>query len=165
MPDVILTEQHERLAYHIACARDLAAQLIGRTPAHGAGAQGSDDALAANIDGARAEVAFWEMTGRECQVHAINLMPNLGELEGDAIWRGKVIEIRSTAYTNGHLIVHPHERPERFYVLCIADHPLYRFPGYLRGQDAQIGCYLRDPDPRGERNFWIPQDHLSAWRL
>jgi hypothetical protein len=161
---VCLDEHHQELAYHIAAARDIAARISGRAPAYGAAEQGTAGALSTNIEGAAAEVAFWLFTNYEATINAVMLMRNLHEIEADAIWRGQKIEIRATAHRDGHLILRRRDKPDSFYALCIIQHPEYRFPGYLRGRDGQIGAYTHPGREGQESGFWIPQDHLSHWK-
>lgn len=160
---ICLDEEHQALAYHIAAARDIAARIQNREPGRNTYAQGTEGALAINVEGASAEVAFWVFTHYQARVNGVILLPKLKDIEADAIWHDTLIEVRATEHRDGHLLVYPKDKPESVYVLCIRNHPEYRFPGYLRGKDAQIGAYLRHSEDRGS-SYWVPQDHLSRWR-
>jgi hypothetical protein len=160
---ITLVEYERQLGWHIASARALAAHIQGRGAAHGA-PDTEPNPQTFEVVAARSEVAFWKLTGMHCRINAFILVSHLTDIDGDAIWEGGRYEVRSTEYATGHLIVHPTDNPDSTYVLCVVDDPVYSFPGYIAGRDAMVPEFELERDPRGERNFWVPQHRLIRWQ-
>lgn len=76
---------------------------------------------------------------------------------------GRAWEIRATPRDNGALIVRDNDADDRWYVLVIADPPLFRIVGALQGGAAKRPEWLRNPG--GRRPSWfVPQDAVPPLR-
>lgn len=86
--------------------------------------------------------------------------------EGDV---GRNLQVRSTRYPNGELIVRPSDPDTSTFVLVTCRAPDYEICGWIRGVDAKQNQYVRtnDYDPRP---YWsVPQSDLhpinvTKWR-
>lgn len=78
----------------------------------------------------------------------------LSSLPGDV---GR-LQVRSTCYMSGKLIVHPSDPDDAPFVLAVLREPEIKFCGWMRGADAKILGERRDGVSGPE--FWVAQSQL-----
>ncbi len=110
------------------------------------------DPWGVDIEGACAELAVAKMLGRYW--HAIVANPN--GLPGDA---GEY-QVRSTAHTNGQLVVYEHDPDEAMFVLVTGRAPLLTIRGWLRGSLAKREKWWREQAKVPA--YFVPQDELRS---
>ena len=91
----------------------------------------------------------------------------------DSYWTGSVDtfhdtpdigawEVRSTARSDGCLIIRQNDPPERRYVLVTGEPPTMVIRGWLRGDEARRTEFARNPG--GHRDAWfVPQSALHSF--
>lgn len=70
------------------------------------------------------------------------------------------IQVRTTVYRDGCLLLHRDDIPEHRYVLVVADVPRYWLIGWMWGRDGMRDEWWRDPTGRAPAYF-VPQDALA----
>ncbi|WP_439372946.1 hypothetical protein [Bradyrhizobium sp. DASA03120] len=102
-----------------------------------------------DIDGAAAEMAvakalgtYWEATNQSFK------NPDLLNLQ-----------IRSTNWCDGHLIIRPNDSESERFVFVVASPPLYRIMGWITGRDARVEKFWRE-DKNG---WWVPASELHGF--
>lgn len=114
------------------------------------------DAIATDIHGAIAEATVAKALGLYC---------NLASSDRSIADVGTNIEVRSTPYPNGPLVVRPKDKEDAKYYLVAGMYPNTRIVGWLLGKDAmnkrfwvtknKDGNELKDP-------YWkVPQSELN----
>lgn len=75
------------------------------------------------------------------------------------------VEVRSTTRDDGCLIIRHNDDADRWYVLIVGEPPLLRVAGYIKGEDAKIAEWVRDPH-RQRPAWFVPQSALKPypWR-
>jgi hypothetical protein len=80
------------------------------------------------------------------------------------------IEVRTTNYKNGHLILRDNDSINRKYIFCTVDYNAVKLIGWINGKDGMVAKYYRSEEktksmfknPRAIRPAWfIPQDDLN----
>lgn len=80
------------------------------------------------------------------------------------------IEVRSTNYSNGHLILRHHDLTNRKYVLCTVTYDAVRIMGWIDAKEGMVDKYYRSEEktkslfknPRVLKPAWfIPQNDLK----
>lgn len=108
-----------------------------------------------HIDGACAELAVCKALG----IYWIALSGPTAE--GDV---GRNIQVRSTRYADGHLIIRSRDSDNARYVLVTCRAPAYVVAGWMTGTEAKTDMFLRTND-RDPRPFWeVPQIALHPFR-
>lgn len=70
------------------------------------------------------------------------------------------VEVRATAYEDGHLVIRDNDADDRIFVLVTGSAPEVEIRGWIRGIDAKRDEFLRDP--HGYRQAWfVPQGALG----
>jgi len=86
-------------------------------------------------------------------------------------WRGKgetwlpdvgKVDVRTTPYPNGKLIVHDGDDPDRRYYLLTGLNGTYIVRGYMRGQEAINPKYWSDPTGKNRHAYFVPQKNLVS---
>jgi len=106
---------------------------------------------ATDIDGAAAEMAFAKYKDTYWSGHVNS-------------WKAAdvgVYHVRSTNYSNGHLIIRPNDPDGVIFVLVIADAPYFRIVGTIPSDKAKLHAYRRDGTDGESDAWWIPQHHLT----
>ena len=103
-----------------------------------------------DIEGACAEMAYAKASGVYWGGHINSFKaPDVG-----------CIQIRSTKYFDGKLIIRENDNLSQNYVLVITKCPVYSIVGYIRGSDA-IADHKKT-SPNGKSSAWfIPQRFLK----
>lgn len=77
---------------------------------------------------------------------------------------GDVIQVRTTDYRSGRLILRKEDNPEHIYVLVINDMPRFRIVGWMQGRDMKQKKYV--DNPKGQNlnpAFFVPQNDLNPF--
>jgi hypothetical protein len=107
---------------------------------------------ATDIDGAASEMAVSKYLRRYWSGHVRNFT-------GDDVLGG--IQVRSTVYEQGKLILRPDDPDDAFFILVVANAPIYSIRGGIFARDGKIDAYFRPCDPvEGSPAWWVPQDAL-----
>jgi hypothetical protein len=101
-----------------------------------------------DIDAAAAEMVVSKLLGRYWSGHTNNFF-------GDDVAGG--IQVRSTTYQDGKLIVRACDGDAAVFVLVTASPPRYSVMGWMRGGDAKIEKYFRPGNGEGSDAWWVPQ--------
>lgn len=121
---------------------------LGRAGSHGLN---SNTDWQLHIEGAMAECAlakflnvYWEGKGKFNGVDV-----------GD-------VDVRSTRYDNGKLIIHPSDDDNRKYYLLTGIDGNYIVRGWIWGRDAKNQMYWSDPSGKNRPAYFVPQDKLNG---
>lgn len=139
---VRLTKEEAREAAFVGVERQLDAIYSGRFDHE---RTGRDDAWGNHIEGACAERAF-------CKAMNLPWVGKVNTFHGEADV-GQDFEVRSTKYTNGHLIVRPPDPDDRLYVLMTGQVPLFVPRGWVAGDEAKHESYWQ----REKGAWYVPQ--------
>lgn len=114
----------------------------------------SDRGIEIHLEGAWSEGAF-------CYIFGLPLSLGIDTFKAADI--GANIQIRSTKYPGGKLLVKKQDNPEHIYVLMCGEFPTYRAAGYITGQEARQEKYWGELKSHysGPPCFIIPQSELS----
>lgn len=106
---------------------------------------GPDSDWVYNINGACSECAVAKYLGLYWGGHVRSFKnPDIGDLQ-----------VRSTTYKDGHLIIKENDNPDHVYVLVIASEPDYYIVGAIKGSKAKEHKKRDDG-----KSWWIPQSSL-----
>jgi hypothetical protein len=72
------------------------------------------------------------------------------------------VDVRTTVYQNGRLILHPSDDDDRKYYLLTGHAGEYAVRGWIYGYDGKHSDYW--DDPKGNRGaYFVPQERLETW--
>ena len=71
------------------------------------------------------------------------------------------LEVRSTKYKTGRLIIHPEDKDESKYILVTGINGVYSIHGWMFGKDGKNPKYWDDPS-KGRAAYFIPQEDLHS---
>jgi hypothetical protein len=106
---------------------------------------------ATDIDGAAAEQAVSKHLGRYWGGHIYNF-------NGDDVSGG--IQVRSTSYHDGCLIIRESDADNSIFVLVVASAPSYTIIGWIKASDAKKAKYFRQGNGAGSDAWWVKQSDL-----
>lgn len=150
MIEVTFTHYELRMAAMIGVERQLEAIRFLRVHKYEFAGSGWD----IHIEGALAELAVAK--ARNSYWTALARDP--GELPGDV---GHV-QVRSTKYRNGSLIVHPEDPDDAPFVLVVRyDEHTFHVIGWLYGKEAKQDEFWTDKNGNGRFAFFVPQGRLK----
>ena len=115
-----------------------------------------DDFWELDIEGMLAEAAVAKALG-------VVYDPRPGTL--DTAW-GDVapgVQVRSTKYGNGHLLVHGSDFDEHVFVLVTGAQGSYNLAGWIQAKNAKSDRYWKTVKQRSA--FWIPQSALRPFKV
>lgn len=110
-----------------------------------------------DINGALAEQAF-------CKAAGIYFSPNNNAFSGADIV-GTNVQVRTTSYKNGRLIVREGDDLDCVYVLAIIAFPEVTLVGWISGKDAAKKKYLDDAGKKRKPAWFVPQEDLNPFPL
>lgn len=148
---VTLTEQELRIAATAGIERRLSAMQNQRQGAHGFN---RDDFWQLDIEGLCAEWAVAKALG-------VYYVPVVGELDtelGDVLPN---VQVRSTKYETGHLLVHKTDPDDHRFVLVTGGCGNYVIPGWIYGRDAKREEWWKTH--KGRSAYWVPQSGLRKF--
>lgn len=101
-----------------------------------------------DINGAAAEMAVAKMLNVHWN-HGVGTFksPDVGDLQ-----------VRSTTYADGNLIVRPNDADESLYILVVCDTPVYNVIGFIGGADAKRVGTINEKF--GAPAWFVPQSKL-----
>lgn len=150
-PIVRLTEGEVAASLLIAAVRRLESNRSGREDNH----HGKKDPWMDEIDGAAAEIAYCKFRGQFWS-------PGVNTFHGAD--HGTKIQIRSTQYDTGCLIIRPKEDPpSHYYVLATGHIPVFQIRGWILGKAGMLPQYLKSPNGRPPAYF-VPQSLLTPFK-
>jgi hypothetical protein len=117
--------------------------------------------------GCRVTEALWERdiigTIGEYAVSRVVGLPwrscsDVDTLHGDLDAEEARVQVRSTGYADGHLIVEDSDHDADVFALAVVQWNEVRVPGWIVGADAKSATFRKDT-PRGAK-FYVPQHRL-----
>jgi len=147
MCEITLTNHELLMASSVGTMRNIASIKAGARDNHGAKI-GYDWTTA--IEGACGELAAARALGRYWN-GSINTFKDDGDI-------GYNLEVRTTHYQNGCLIVRPADKDESIYLLVIGVAPRYRVVGWIVGGKAKTPEWLSSR-PDGRPAAWFVPQH------
>ena len=115
------------------------------------------DRWQADIEGALAEMAVVKVL-RQPWTGSI---PN-GEFKGADV--GDKVQVRSTRYADGCLILYPNDYDAHLYVLCVGAYGTYRLAGWVSGSAGKDARYWMGDGVKQWPAFFVPQKALRPIR-
>ena len=121
-----------------------------------------DERIAQEMTGMLAELAVIAFFGIK-QDPNVNTFHKVADVLDD-------IEVRSTTYQNGHLILRDNDAVDRNYIFCTVNYNLVRLIGWISGKEGMSDQYFRSEsttrtmfkNPRAVRPaHFIPQNELK----
>jgi hypothetical protein len=109
------------------------------------GAERIEDTWGSDINSRGSEHAFGKAIGKKPTPIDLDKR-KLGDVDGK--------EVRWTRHSNGHLIIHPWDEPNRNYVLVTGRDGAFVLRGYLAGR---VGMRV---GKRCDGDFWVKQERL-----
>lgn len=109
--------------------------------------RGDDDTWDRDIEGACAELAYAKWAG-------VHWDGSIGSFHEPDV--GKV-QVRSTKYQSGCLIIRADDILEHAYVLVTGVHPTYKICGWLYGREAVRNDWRKD-----DESWFVPQTALRS---
>lgn len=149
---VEFTPDEIRMWAHRGVDRRCSALAKGRKGAHGFN---RTDFWELDIEGLLAEAAVAKALG-------VYYSPVTGALDttlGDVV---KGVQVRSTKYHNGCLLVHDSDSDDDRFVLVTGSQGVYEIQGWMLGGASKEPRWWRIYKGRGA--FWVPQSALHAFK-
>jgi hypothetical protein len=148
-----LNESQYQQALDIAHRRQAAALKKNRPSAHG---YNESDPLKVHLQGCVAELAISLITGQEWHAY-LEILNDTPTKPPDV---GEHLQVRSTEYLTGHLIVHPGDGDEDLFILVVVRGKNLMLKGWLSGYEAKHQKYWGDKFKNGRPAYFIPQSDL-----
>ena len=145
MIEVELTEAEIEFAGRVGVMRQFMAISQKYRPRYGC----RGDPWQIHVDGAEAELAVAKYLG-------IEWVPSL-ERQREGEHDVGELEVRSTRWRNGHLMLHPPDPDDAWFVLVISMPPRFRLAGCIRARDGKRDEWWRATDRAA---YWVPQSAL-----
>jgi hypothetical protein len=148
---VLVRLSHEELE-RAAC---VGAQRVAFNIAEGRQNRYGHDGLGWDVhcDGACAEYAAAKYFHNGLWTPSTTELDTAGDL-------GDGLQVRSTKWSSGRLIVHDADAGDHRFVLAIVDLPRVRLVGWISGADAKRPEYMDDPTHSGRDAYFVPQRKL-----
>lgn len=131
--------------------RRVSAMAAGRKGAHGFN---RDDFWQLDLEGLLAEAAVAKALG-------VYFSPVTGQLDttlGDVL---PGLQVRSTKYKSGSLLVHERDPDDDRFLLVVGAQGVYDIPGWIHGRDGKKPEFWKVYKDRGA--FWVPQAALQPF--
>lgn len=149
---VEFTPDELRMWAHRGVDRRCSAIESGRKGAHGFN---RDDFWQIDIEGLLAEAAVAKALGCYYAPVTGSLDTTLGDILPG-------VQIRSTKYDSGSLLVHDSDHDDHRFILVVGASGKYRIAGWLRGEDGKKKKFWKTYKGRG--CYWVPQTALRQFR-
>jgi|TARA_R110002020_G_scaffold142963_1_gene315148 hypothetical protein len=131
---IILTKTQREYADNVGIKRQAYNNSINKADAYGF----KGDGTAIHVDGARAELAVALALSKDWADFA----KDYDKIVADV---GTNIQVRSTNYKHGNLLLHPKDRDDQVFVLVKShDFPTMEVVGWVLGKDAKKKVYWED---------------------
>lgn len=69
-------------------------------------------------------------------------------------------QVRSTKHPSGHLLMHPTDKDDEIFILCIGKEGHYKLAGQIIAKDGKLEKYWEERI-KNRPCFWVPQSVLS----
>jgi hypothetical protein len=148
-----LNESQYQQALDIARRRQEAALKKNRPSAHG---YDESDPLKVHLQGSVAELAISLITGEPWHGY-LEVLSEGAKKPPDV---GANLQVRSTDYPTGHLIVHPGDSDQDLFILAIVRGRNITLKGWLPGYEAKQPKYWGDKFRNRRPAYFIPQNDL-----
>jgi hypothetical protein len=145
--DVTLTWHEVQLAADVAVRRQVQNLARARQHKHGASDRRS---WQMHVEGCIGEIAVAKGLG-------LYWSGALGNLEADDVGP---LQVRTTAYPTGRLVLHKDDDPAKAFILVTGEAPQLRLAGWMFGREAQVDAYWSDPQGTDRWAFFVPQSAL-----
>lgn len=153
MIEVLLTTA-EMVKYGAAgVARCAHALTKRRQGAHGF--DRNDERWTIDVEGCLAEAAAAKSLGL-----IDGFEPTVGHLDTDEGDIGPGLQVRSTKYDKGNLLIHQSDPDHHAYILVTGRYGVYDVRGWIRASEGKLPELWKVNGKRGA--FWVPQDRLHA---
>jgi hypothetical protein len=146
---VSLSADELRLAAEAGVERRLRALGKGRRGAHGF--DRDYEAWSIDIEGVAAEWACAKCLG-------VDYTPVVGELDTEMGDVAPGVQVRSTRYETGHLLLHESDLPDHYFLLIVGLAPDFRIAGWTTPAESRKPEFWKVFKNRGA--YWIPQAEL-----
>lgn len=146
---VKLTLAEMMLAAQVGVMRQVNNKKHGRSHRYGAT---DSNAWQIAIEGALGEAALAKALG-------VYWSGNIGRLSAADVGG---IEIRTTPYRQGCLILHPGDQDEAAFFLAVGCQGDYEIKGWIRGAEGKQDRFWKDPTGAGRWAFFVPQGELRG---
>lgn len=103
-----------------------------------------------DIEGAAAEMAFAKMMQLYC-APTVNTF-KLADVAN--------VQVRSTPYRGGHLLIRPNDADEDIFVLMVGSYTTWKADGWAYGREAKIDEHWRDGGDGEAGCWWVPGNKL-----
>ena len=153
---LVLTEDQYAKAEEIGRQRQQAALDKKRPSAHG---YDESAPLKVHIQGASAELGVSLITGKEWHAYLEDLG---GERKPPDVGDG--LQVRSTDYRSGHLLVHPSDNDQDVFILVVVSGRNLEIKGWMTGGEAKDEKYWGDKFRNGRPAYWVPQRDLKPFK-
>jgi len=70
------------------------------------------------------------------------------------------LEVRSTKYKDGHLIIHKSDPDDSYFFLVTGIEGKYRLPGYIRAVDGKLDAFWECKKKGRDFQYYVPQNQL-----
>ncbi len=148
---VTLTEDEMAVASLIGCKRRCESKSRSRSDNHGLK---DADFWGIDIEGAAAEMAY-------CKYRNIFWSASVNSFKkADCDYN---VQIRSTKYANGKLIIRNDDSDTDVFVLVTGVAPTFCVCGWIKGIDGKVEQHVSAPNGR-ERAFFVPQQSLNSFK-
>lgn len=151
--EVTLNDFEQRLARSIAKLRNDAAEAKNRPARYGL-KKDKDNDLLIDIHGCAGEIAVAKYFNRYWTT------PFADKLDKTAPDVGHTIQVRTNPYyPNGHLLMHPSDRDDQWFILVLGTMPTVKIAGGIWGQDAKQDKWWKEK-VKGRACYFVPQSAL-----
>lgn len=147
---VVLSLSELREAARAGIERRLSALEKGRRGAHGFNRD--YEAWSIDIEGLAAEMAAAKGLG-------LPYTPMVGDLDTDIGDVAPGLQVRSTRYESGHLLLHETDLPHHVFILVVGQAPNFRLAGWTTPAASRTPERWREEKGRGA--YWVAQDELE----
>ena len=149
---VEFTPDELRMWAHRGVDRRCSAIEAGRSGAHGFN---RDDFWQIDIEGLLAEAAV----AKALSVYYAPITGSLDTTLGDVL---PGVQVRSTKYDSGHLLVHDTDHDDHRFILVVGGSGKYRIAGWLRAIDGKKPKFKKTH--KGRTAYWVPQHALRQFK-
>lgn len=146
---IVLTDEEMMAAAVVGIKRNIMSINKDSKPGYG---HNDENNWEINILGAMGELSF-------CKYYGITWEGRIGNYKKSDV--GHNIQVKTTTYSNGRLIIESDFKDEEIYVLVIGDKNIYQIIGWIKAVDCKKEIY-RHNFGRGSKYF-VPQSMLNPF--
>lgn len=117
-----------------------------------------------DVEGVAGELAFAQLVNADTtEIRRIGVTCSTNDT-GDVLFNGHNIDVKTTRYDDGHLLVYAHKLKNEIidgYVLMTGANGHYIFRGYISREDIIKGVDAGHFTMQSRSTYWIPQNALQ----